>query len=137
MENGVAFHFAHPPVVSIRATTAAWRHGDTWLGHVIGQLRANSDAVTQRFADLSHLRHVAPEGTYLHWLDVSTLELGDAPAETIRARTGVVLTDGAGFGTGGAGHVRLNAGTPPAVLAAVLDRLEPVLRPAGPGRRTV
>lgn len=126
LDHAVASHFAHPPVVSIRATTAAWRHGDAWLDAVLEHLGANHELLTRRFEAFPRLVHLPPEGTYLHWLDVSRLDLGASPADEIRRRSGVVLTDGAAFGTGGAGHVRLNAATPRPVLEQVLDRLATV-----------
>jgi cystathionine beta-lyase len=46
----------------------------------------------------------------------------------------VALNDGAQFGPGGAGHVRLNFGCPRSMLARALDQMREALTAARPAR---
>jgi cystathionine beta-lyase len=67
--------------------------------------------------------HRAGEATYLAWLDCRALGLGDDPAEVFLRRGRVALSPGTDFGTGGAGHARLNLATSPEVLAEAVRRM--------------
>jgi len=69
----------------------------------------------------------SPEGTYLAWLDCREAGIPGNPYDFFRARARVMLNDGATFGPGGAGFVRLNFGAPRALLAEGLERLRAAL----------
>jgi len=69
-----------------------------------------------------------PEGTYLAWLDFRPLGLGDDPAVFLREHAQVALSPGPDFGTGGAGHARLNFATSPAVLTDAVERMARAVR---------
>jgi cystathionine beta-lyase len=112
------------------ATVAAWTHGGDWTDGLVTYLDANRQRLAARLqADAPAVAFALPEATYLMWLDVSACGLGDAPAETLLAAAGVSLSEGAIFGTGGDGHVRLNFGTSRVVLDQIVDRLTPHLQP--------
>ena len=89
-------------------------------------------AVDQRDAGalLEHLRRVVaePEGTYLAWLDLCALGLGDHPAGVLQERTGVALVDGPLCGAPGRGHARLNFATPRPILTEMVRRLGDAVR---------
>jgi cystathionine beta-lyase len=69
-----------------------------------------------------------PEATYLAWLDCrSVLPTGVAAQKYLLEHARVALSDGADFGTGGEGRVRLNFGTSPDILDEILGRLAAVL----------
>ena len=128
---------AHPPLLlghaartGIDATIAAWRHGDAWADAVVAQLRALRDHLEARLAaEAPEVVFHRPDATFLAWLDVSRCGLGNAPAARLVDTAGVALSEGTDFGTNGDGHVRLNFGTPTAVLDEILDRLVPHLQP--------
>jgi cysteine-S-conjugate beta-lyase len=67
------------------------------------------------------------DATYLAWLDCRALGLGDDPAEVFLGRGRVALSSGIPFGSGGAGHVRLNLATSPEVLTEAVRRMASVL----------
>ncbi len=128
VRDGLAALPPHVPgasnVLGLRATLAAWRDGGGWLDDTRRVLTANRDRLFERFAaEAPGVGGVAAEGTYLVWLDVSSQGLGDRPAERLRTRHGVAPSEGADFGTGGQGWIRVNVATPPPVLEIVLDRL--------------
>ena len=67
--------------------------------------------------------YAPPQAGYLAWLDCRELELGDDPAATFLERGRVGLSPGPQFGTGGAGHARLNFATSPELLAEIVERM--------------
>ena len=76
------------------------------------------------------MRYSPPEAGYLAWLDCRALGLGDDPAEAFLERGRVALTPGPGFGTGGAGHARLNIGTSGELVEEAVLRMAAALEPA-------
>ena len=112
-----------PTTPSQQAAIAAYRQGDRWLDETMAYLRANRDHLVARLArEAPAIRVRAPEGTYLAWLDLRALDLGDGLDEAL-LRAGIGLNPGPSFGTGGEGFARLNFATGRAILDAALDRL--------------
>ena len=88
--------------------------------------RLDDDAVEAYRLVAEHLplvQYRQPQGTYLAWLDCRALGLQQDPAEVFLDRGRVALTSGPSFGTGGAGHVRLNFATSPEVLTEAVRRM--------------
>ncbi|MYJ14929.1 MAG: aminotransferase class I/II-fold pyridoxal phosphate-dependent enzyme [Acidimicrobiia bacterium] len=113
----------------VEAAITAWRHGAGWLDDLVALFDRHRQMVLDVLAaELPDVGCHLPASTFLAWLDLSACELGPHPAarlvETARVRT----SEGREFGTGGAGHVRLNFGTSTVVLAEILDRLVGALR---------
>jgi len=69
------------------------------------------------------------EGTYLAWLDCRQARIpeGVAPGKFFLEEAKVALNEGAAFGKGGAGFVRLNFGCPRATLEEALARMRDAL----------
>jgi cysteine-S-conjugate beta-lyase len=120
--------FGAPNLMGVTAAVAAWTEPEalTWLG----QVRAHFDAQRHLLADLlsHHLPSViyhVPEATYLAWLDVRSLNLGEDPSEVWRSADRrdyrVDLSPGPEFGR--AGHVRLNFATSAAILEHVVHAM--------------
>ncbi len=108
----------------VAANTAAYAQGGPWLDGVLEYLDDSRNRVGALLAErLPQVGYRAPEGSYIAWLDVRALDLGDAPADAIRERAGVALTDGAACGEAGRGYVRLILATPRPVLEEIVDRL--------------
>ena len=71
-----------------------------------------------------------PEATYLLWLDMRATGLGEKPADALLKTAKLAVNDGAWFGEGGAGFVRLNFGCPRSTLVEGLERIrDAVARP--------
>jgi len=109
-------------VFGVIANTAAYRDGGAWLDGALAYLDGNR----RRFGELlgQRLPHVAyrePEGTYIAWLDVRALDLGEQPADALLERSGVALTDGAACGA--PGFLRCILATPRPVLEELVDRI--------------
>ncbi len=113
-----------PNVLAQVATVAAYRHGDAWLADTLAYLRGNRDLFVSYVRE--HLPQVAvhvPAATYLGWLDMRATGLGDKPGEALAERAKVGLNEGADFGAGGTGFVRLNFATSRAILQEALERM--------------
>jgi cystathionine beta-lyase len=119
-------------VLGYTAALAAYRHGEPWLGALLRYLEANRDFVVDYAR--KHLPGVVmapPEGTYLAWLDCRGAAIpGADPFTFFLERARVALSDGATFGRGGAGFVRLNFGCPRSLLTEGLDRMRDALAAA-------
>ncbi|WP_263119507.1 aminotransferase class I/II-fold pyridoxal phosphate-dependent enzyme [Cellulomonas sp. RIT-PI-Y] len=103
------------------AAAAAYTDGRDWLAEAVHYLDGNRRLFAELVADrLPTVGFTPPEGTYLGWLDLRDVGLGDRPA---RAIPGVALTDGLACGAAGAGFARVTLATPRPVLRAIVDHL--------------
>lgn len=119
-----------PSRLAEAATEAAYAHGDGWLREALAYLEGNRDRVVERVrAELPGAAVHVPEATYLAWVDLRQTGLGEAPAARLAEVAKVGLNEGADFGKGGAGFVRLNFATCHEVLEEALDRLSSALAP--------
>jgi cysteine-S-conjugate beta-lyase len=115
--------------LGVLAHTAAFRDADDWLDALLGAVSANRSLLLELLDDaLPEVDYRPGEGTYLAWLDLRGLGLGDSPAETLRERGQVALLDGVPFGTGGRGHARLNLAASTAVLTEAVQRMTAAVR---------
>ena len=106
------------------AAALAWDQAEGWLDGVMDYLDQNRQMLRQRIeADLPGVRFKSPESTFLAWLDCHDLDLGASPFEFFLNEAKVGLSDGATFGPGGEGCVRLNFATSEQVLTEILDRM--------------
>ncbi|MBL1089888.1 MULTISPECIES: MalY/PatB family protein [Streptomyces] len=114
--------------VGILAHTAALRDGGGWLDALRAGLDENRQLLARLLAErLPAVRYRPAAGTFLAWLDCRPLGLGDNPAAFFLERGRVALSPGPDFGTGGAGHVRLNLATSPEVLTEAVGRMADAL----------
>ena len=101
---------------------------DPWLAELRQHLVSNRDFVTNYVhKNLSGIRTTHPEATYLSWLDCRNLDLQPTPYEFILEKAKVALNNGADFGEGGKGFVRLNFGCPRSTIQDGLDRIKNAL----------
>lgn len=109
------------------ASAAAYELGEPWLEEVQERLAENRDLlmsfVTER---MPRVRTLAPEATFLAWLDFTDYGWED-PAAVLLEEARVALTGGLPFGPGGEGHARLNFATDESTLVTILERMERVL----------
>src|SRR5579875_145368 len=131
-----------PSHLGVIAHVAALRSGGRWLDALLAGLDENRRLLEQLVAEqlpAVRLRH--PEATFLSWLDFRGVPglppedgsvLGDVrtmggPAAYLLEHARVALNAGATFGSGGAGHARLNFGTSPAILTEAIGRIAAAL----------
>jgi cystathionine beta-lyase len=119
---------SHVNLLGYTAALAAYRDGQEWLDALLAYLKANRDYLIEYLAaHMPGIRCHKPEGTYLAWLDCRDTGIPGNPHEFFLEHARVALNDGASFGTGGEGFVRLNFGCPRAILTEALDRMQAAL----------
>ncbi|OSP42430.1 cystathionine beta-lyase, partial [Streptomyces sp. 13-12-16] len=117
------------------AHTAALRDGTAWLDALLAGLDTNRRLLADLLAErLPAVRYRPGDATYLAWLDCRALGLGDDPADTFLRHGRVALNSGLPFGTGGAGHARLNLAASPEVLGEAVRRMADAVERAGGAR---
>lgn len=110
------------------ATQAAYEKGEPWRQDLLAYLAENSRYTEAFFKEhLPQVKVMAPEGTYLMWLDFRAYDLSPKALEDkLVQEAGVVLNNGAIFGNGGRGFMRLNLACPRETLAEGLERIRKV-----------
>lgn len=103
--------------------------GIRWLEEELAYMEGNVDMVQQFVEEqMPGVTMNRPEGTFLCWLDMSGLELGDQELlQRIIFRAGVICVPGTWFGEGGSRHLRLNIGCPASMLRTSLERIRDAL----------
>jgi cystathionine beta-lyase len=120
-----------PPAVKFRssilgafASAAAFKDGEVWLDSVIDTLEKNSVMVRDLLsAKLPSVKMHLPHSSYVAWLDLTSLNLGENPAQTLLERGKVAFNAGHMYGAQSAQFVRLNYATSPIILAEAIDRI--------------
>ena len=116
--------------LGIWAAEAAYTEGVGFLDEEVACLRANRDVLVRELPDkVPGLKVTNPQATYLMWLDFRDTAIGDVdlPAQWLREHARVALNEGTDFGTGGAGHARLNFATSPDILEEAVRRIADAL----------
>lgn len=114
-----------PTVFAPIATVAAFRQGEKWRREMLAYVEENIRFVEAYCREhLPAVRPIRPEASFLVWLDCRELGLAhDDLLDLFVDKARLALNDGEMFGTGGAGFMRLNVGTPRAVLEQAMQRL--------------
>jgi cystathionine beta-lyase len=105
---------------------------DDWLTELRAYLTANRDfLVSVVESEFDGIRLTVPDATYLAWLDCRDLiqagKIEGSPQRFFLEKAKVALNDGADFGPGGEGFVRLNFGCPRRTLEEALTRMKAAL----------
>jgi len=126
---GVGHFVEHgPSTLGVVANIAAYSSGGPWLSQVLHYLDGNRRLLAELVAEhLPGAVMLAPEGTYLAFIDCSGLGLAQGPcgslADFFRDEAGVSVVDGAECGRAGRGYVRLNFATPRPILRQIVGQL--------------
>ena len=108
------------------ALEAAYLKGDDWLDQLMDYLWKNYLFLEKFIGEkLPKVKVMKPEATYLIWLDFREYGMNDQELFKFtidEAKVG--LNNGAKFGIGGDGWLRLNIGCPRSILEEGLQRLE-------------
>lgn len=114
--------------LGVLAAIAAFHDGSGWLTELLAHLDRNRGLLLELVcAHLPGVVYVPPEASYLAWLDVGALGLGDDPVKVFLDRGRVALTRGRDYGPEGAAFVRVNMGTSAAILTEVVARMRTAL----------
>jgi cystathionine beta-lyase len=107
------------------ALTAAYNSGAEWLLELKKYLEGNA-LLVQDFIhkEMPEVGFVLPEATYLLWLDFRKWDIPHAELKKTMIQIGKVgLNDGLSFGQEGAGFLRLNIGSPKAIIQEGMERI--------------
>jgi len=112
-------------VIGLLAAQVAYREGQEWLDQLLVYLEANRDYLCNTVQrELSGITMARPEATFLAWLDCRQAGIDSNLYEFFLQNARVALSDGATFGPGGEGFVRLNFGCSRALLTEALERMK-------------
>ena len=115
-----------PSIPTLLAVIAAYRNDTRWIEALKHYIEGNIERVVEFFSthQLGMTPH-RPSTSFLVWIDCRNLGL---PQDQLMARfkdkAKVILSNGAGYGPGGEGFVRMNIGCPRATLNQALERIE-------------
>ena len=116
---------AEPNVMAVPAAVAAFAEGGAWLDALRGYVFENRRFVEEALREnLPEVTVVPGEATYLLWIDVSAIPGNSREiAEFLRQETGLYLSNGMQYGTGGEHHLRLNVACPRKMCEDGTERL--------------
>ena len=119
-----------PTLFAPIATIAAFRQGEAWrkemLSYVEGNIRFLEDYCREHLPGIVPWR---PQASFLVWLDCRGLGLSQKElVDLFVNKAHLALNDGAMFGPGGEGFMRINVGTQRATLHKALDQLAEALK---------
>lgn len=112
-------------IAAMTATEAAYRHGGQWLDECLRYIEGNIDYIVDYCGrNIPGVRAVRPQASFLVWLDFRGLGLShEAVVDLVVNKARLALNDGAIYGSPGHCHMRLNAGSPRAVIVEAMRRL--------------
>ena len=115
-------HLTRNNVFGLAAFEAAYRHGDRWLDEFLVLISDNLQVLREGLP--AEIELVAPEGTYLAWLDLRQLGL-EVPALPgwLASAAGLALSPGHWFGREGAGFARMTVAAPGAIVERAVTQL--------------
>ena len=116
---------AEASIPTLVATIAAYTHEPKWLEAVKRYIEGNIVCVEDYLS--THdcgIRPIRPEASFLVWLDCRELGLPqDELLSLFNDKAGVVVNNGAGYGTGGEGFIRFNVGCPRSIVMEAMERI--------------
>jgi len=122
-EMPMAVHF-RASILGAFASAAAFADGGVWLDSVIKQLDHNRFLIRDLLAaKLSSVNYHIPHNSYLAWLDLESLNLGENPTQTLLEKGRVAFNPGHSYGAQCSQYVRLNFATSPEIITEAIDRI--------------
>ncbi len=124
-----SLHVSAANPFSITAFEAAYNQGEAWLEALLTYLKQTRDFVADYLLkQIPQIKLIAPEGTYLLWLDCRALNMSDAELKLFFVQqAGLGLSPGTLFGEAGSGFMRMNIGAPKIVIADALESIKKAL----------
>ena len=108
--------------LSYYAAEAAYNEGEPWRLELVAYLKANRDELVRFITEeCKGLSIIAPEATYLAWIDARDLGV-ENPANFFEKEAGLFLSDGAFFGW--PGYVRFNFACPRSRMLEGLGKMK-------------
>ena len=106
------------------ATAIAFAEGEIWLDSVIENLDHNRHMLKDLLnSQLPSIRYHIPDNSYLGWLDLEALNLGEDPSVTLLEKGRVAFNAGHIYGKQCSQYVRFNFATSPTIITEAVHRI--------------
>ena len=106
------------------ATAIAFAEGGVWLDSVIENLDHNRYMLRDLLdSQLPSVRYHIPDNSYLGWLDLEALNLGEDPSVTLLDKGRVAFNAGHIYGKQCSQYVRFNFATSPTIITEAVHRI--------------
>ncbi len=121
-----ANELSEPHLFAPIAIIAAFTKGEEWRRQLISYIEGNILFLEDYLSrNIPQIKPIRPQATFLVWLDCSGLGLDhEKLVDLFVNKAHLALNDGEMFGLGGEGFMRLNVGTPRAILTKALEQLK-------------
>ena len=108
-------------IMGLVATRSAYTYGDKWMDELISYLEGNIELVKNRLAG-TKLKVTDIEGTYLMWIDASSMGLED-PSKFFLDKAHIRFSEGTFFSKTADQFIRMNVACPRSFVNEALDRI--------------
>jgi cystathionine beta-lyase len=117
-------------IFGIVSQEAAYNKGETWLEELLAYLRENYKFFEKYISEkIPRLKVYPLEGTYLAWVDCTSLGMNDVELnEFMLKKAKLWLDEGTLFGSGGSMFMRFNIACPRSTLKGALKRFEKAVK---------
>ena len=118
-----------PNAFGIEASIAAYNEGEAWLKELMEYLNGNLEFLEEHINEnMPKIKVIKPVGTYLVWLDFTSLSMTPKELKDFMLKNAKVwLDDGYIFGEEGNGFERINIACPRSTLKEALVRIKNAL----------
>ncbi len=119
-----------PNYIASYATIAAFTYGQKWHEEMREYVFNNKKFIQEYIErELPQLRLIDNDATYLLWIDISHYSKdSDTFTKELRNKTGLFVSSGKQFGTGGNGFIRVNVATSLANVKDACERLKSYIK---------
>lgn len=114
------------PLFATATVAVAYNEGEEWLNQMMEYVEGNVDYMQKYIAEnMPILSIIRPQASYLVFIDARALKM-EQPAlvDFFVKQAKVGMNDGAMFGKGGEGFMRMNVGCPRSVLRKALEQIK-------------
>ena len=106
------------------AAVEAFNKGDEWLDAALSTIESNAHYLkTILNSQIPAAKYEVPKCSYLAWVDVSNLNLGEDPSAVFLEKGKVAFNAGKIYGPNSSKFVRINLATSESVLAEAVNRM--------------
>lgn len=121
-----ANELSEPTVFAPLATIAAYTKGEGWRREMLRYVEGNIELLLDFLQEnIPEIKAVKPGASFLVWLDCRGLSLSQPElVDLFQNKARLALNDGAMFGPGGEGFMRINVATPRQILKKALHQLK-------------
>lgn len=121
-----SLHIGNGNIFGTIASIAAYSEGHNWLNSLLNYINQNVDYVIDYCRKMiPEIVPVAPEATYMIWLDCRKLGMTGKELQNFFVRSaGIGMNEGSTFGPGGEGFMRMNLGTTHQNVEKAMEQIE-------------